>query len=293
MDFAARLKVYRTNAKLSQEQLAEKLHVSRQAITKWETGRGLPDMENLISVAKLLDVSIDELIYGGVRSELTRGFKYESKIEYDLDEVKHFDLVVEAAKNIKLRGYDGEKLHVSLMSDEIANLARLLKIKLDDQKKILDLTLKKDKALTIATLQENLFVEILLPKEYLGSVELQSKADSITITDLKQTHLELGGKLHEINLEDLNGRVEIDCNTDLKINCANSKGRLEINQIKASSILHLSEELKIQALVSGMKNQIFFATKGSPSDDFSSESPDLTIELNGLKSELIIDRGVI
>ena len=293
MDFAARLKVYRTNAKLSQEQLAEKLHVSRQAITKWETGRGLPDMENLISVAKLLDVSIDELIYGEVRSELTRGFKYESKIEYDLDEVKHFDLVVEAAKNIKLRGYDGEKLHVSLMSDEIANLARLLKIKLDDQKKILDLTLKKDKALTIATLQENLFVEILLPKEYLGSVELQSKADSITITDLKQTHLELGGKLHEINLEDLNGRVEIDCNTDLKINCANSKGRLEINQIKASSILHLSEELKIQALVSGMKNQIFFATKGSPSDDFSSESPDLTIELNGLKSELIIDRGVI
>lgn len=293
MDFAARLKVYRTNAKLSQEQVAEKLHVSRQAITKWETGRGLPDMENLISVAKLLDVSIDELIYGEVRSELTRGFKYESKIEYDLDEVKHFDLVVEAAKNIKLRGYDGEKLHVSLMSDEIANLARLLKIKLDDQKKILDLTLKKDKALTIATLQENLFVEILLPKEYLGSVELQSKADSITITDLKQTHLELGGKLHEINLEDLNGRVEIDCNTDLKINCANSKGRLEINQIKASSILHLSEELKIQALVSGMKNQIFFATKGSPSDDFSSESPDLTIELNGLKSELIIDRGVI
>ena len=293
MDFAARLKVYRTNAKLSQEQVAEKLHVSRQAITKWETGRGLPDMENLISVAKLLDVSIDELIYGEVRSELTRGFKYESKIEYDLDEVKHFDLVVEAAKNIKLRGYDGEKLHVSLMSDEIANLARLLKIKLDDQKKILDLTLKKDKALTIATLQENLFVEILLPKEYLGSVELQSKADSITITDLKQTHLELGGKLHEINLEDLNGRVEIDCNTDLKINCANSKGRLEINQIKASSILHLSEELKIQALVSGMKNRILFATKGSPSDDFSSESPDLTIELNGLKSELIIDRGVI
>ncbi|HHU62217.1 MAG TPA: helix-turn-helix domain-containing protein [Natronincola sp.] len=293
MDFAARLKVYRTNAKLSQEQVAEKLHVSRQAITKWETGRGLPDMENLISVAKLLDVSIDELIYGEVRSELTRGFKYESKIEYDLDEVKHFDLVVEAAKNIKLRGYDGEKLHVSLMSDEIANLARLLKIKLDDQKKILDLTLKKDKALTIATLQENLFVEILLPKEYLGSVELQSKADSITITDLKQTHLELGGKLHEINLEDLNGRVEIDCNTDLKINCANSKGRLEINQIKASSILHLSEELKIQALVSGMKNQIFFATKGSPSDDFSSESPDLTIELNGLKSELIIDLGSV
>lgn len=293
MDFAARLKVYRTNAKLSQEQLAEKLHVSRQAITKWETGRGLPDMENLISVAKLLDVSIDELIYGEVRSELTRGFKYESKIEYDLYEVKHFDLEVEAAKNIKLRGYDGEKLHVSLMSDEIANLSRLLKIKLDDQKKILDLTLKKDKALTIATLQENLFVEILLPKEYLGSVELQSKADSITITDLKQTHLELGGKLHEINLEGLNGRVEIDCNTDLKINCANSKGRLEINQIKASSILHLSEELKIQALVSGMKNQIFFATKGSPSDDFSSESPDLTIELNGLKSELIIDRGVI
>jgi len=46
MDFGDKLKQYRIKEGLSQEQLAEKIGVSRQAITKWETKRGLPDVEN-------------------------------------------------------------------------------------------------------------------------------------------------------------------------------------------------------------------------------------------------------
>ena len=45
MNFGDSLKKIRTNQGLSQEQLAEKIGVSRQAITKWETNRGLPDVE--------------------------------------------------------------------------------------------------------------------------------------------------------------------------------------------------------------------------------------------------------
>ena len=48
MDFGDKLKQYRLKEGLSQEQLAEKIGVSRQAITKWETKRGLPDVENMI-----------------------------------------------------------------------------------------------------------------------------------------------------------------------------------------------------------------------------------------------------
>ena len=46
----------------SQEQLAELLHVSRQAITKWESGNGMPDINNLKGIADLFDVTIDSLI---------------------------------------------------------------------------------------------------------------------------------------------------------------------------------------------------------------------------------------
>lgn len=62
MTFSEKLKEARKNAGLSQEQLAEKLCVSRQAVTKWETGRGLPDVENIKAISLLLNVSIDYLL---------------------------------------------------------------------------------------------------------------------------------------------------------------------------------------------------------------------------------------
>lgn len=51
-----------TEQHLSQKELAEKLEVSRQAIAKWETNRGIPDIENLKRIAQVFDVSIDYLV---------------------------------------------------------------------------------------------------------------------------------------------------------------------------------------------------------------------------------------
>lgn len=62
MTFSEKLKEARKNSGLSQEQLAEKLCVSRQAVTKWETGRGMPDIENMKAISSLLNVSIDYLL---------------------------------------------------------------------------------------------------------------------------------------------------------------------------------------------------------------------------------------
>ena len=53
MNFAEKLKTLRKEKGISQEALAEKINVSRQAITKWETGLGLPDIENLIAISSL------------------------------------------------------------------------------------------------------------------------------------------------------------------------------------------------------------------------------------------------
>jgi transcriptional regulator with XRE-family HTH domain len=65
MTFGEKLKSARKNVGLTQEQLAEKLMVSRQAITKWESDKGMPDIENLKQLSKLLNVSIDYLLDDG------------------------------------------------------------------------------------------------------------------------------------------------------------------------------------------------------------------------------------
>ena len=62
MTFGTKLKQARQNAKLSQEQLAEKLCVSRSTVAKWETDKGMPDIDNLMAIAKALDVSLDYLL---------------------------------------------------------------------------------------------------------------------------------------------------------------------------------------------------------------------------------------
>lgn len=57
-------KIYelRKKSALSQEQLAEQLGVSRQAISKWESGKAVPETETLISISDFFDVSLDYLI---------------------------------------------------------------------------------------------------------------------------------------------------------------------------------------------------------------------------------------
>ena len=62
MTLADKLKEARKNAGLTQIELAEKLCVSRQAITKWESGKGIPDVDNLRTLSKVLNVSIDFLL---------------------------------------------------------------------------------------------------------------------------------------------------------------------------------------------------------------------------------------
>lgn len=62
MTFGKKIKEARKQNGLSQEELAKKLCVSRPAITKWESDRGMPDIENLKMISKLFDVSIDYLV---------------------------------------------------------------------------------------------------------------------------------------------------------------------------------------------------------------------------------------
>ena len=71
MTFGEKLKEARHGARLSQEELAVRIGVSRSAIAKWETDKGLPDIQNLKIIASVLDVSIDHLLHDGTKLELS------------------------------------------------------------------------------------------------------------------------------------------------------------------------------------------------------------------------------
>ena len=65
MTLGEKLKEARKQAGLSQEQLSEKLGISRSAVAKWETDKGIPDVDNLKALSKLLNVSVDYLLDDG------------------------------------------------------------------------------------------------------------------------------------------------------------------------------------------------------------------------------------
>lgn len=56
------LKIFRKKNGYTQEQIAEKIGVSRQAIAKWENGDAMPDVENIIALADLYEVTVDSLV---------------------------------------------------------------------------------------------------------------------------------------------------------------------------------------------------------------------------------------
>jgi transcriptional regulator with XRE-family HTH domain len=62
LEFNEKLQQLRKKNNLTQEQLAEQLYVSRTAISKWENGKGYPNIESLKSIASLFSVTIDELL---------------------------------------------------------------------------------------------------------------------------------------------------------------------------------------------------------------------------------------
>ena len=62
MEFGEKIQKLRNEKKWTQEQLAEKLYISRTAVSKWESGKGYPNIDSLKDIAKLFNKTIDELL---------------------------------------------------------------------------------------------------------------------------------------------------------------------------------------------------------------------------------------
>ncbi len=81
MEFSEQIKMIRRRSKLTQEELAKKLNVSRQAVSNWENNRNLPDLEMLIKISSVFEISLDQLILGDAKMN-----KMTEKLIKDTDE---------------------------------------------------------------------------------------------------------------------------------------------------------------------------------------------------------------
>lgn len=84
MEIGKQIKKYRTNIKLSQEALAERIFVSRQTVSNWENDKNYPDMKSLLLLSSLFNVSLDILVKGDLE-EMKREIKREDIAKFEKD----------------------------------------------------------------------------------------------------------------------------------------------------------------------------------------------------------------
>ena len=283
-----RIRELRKQAKLSQEMMAEKIGVSRQAITKWETGLGVPDIENLAAIADLFKLSLDELMGRDIEHEtLAKDYLYESVTEYDIDGKKDFDISFMGANKLKLYAYEGEKVKVILLSDTISDIQNELKTKIDDIKRKIDIDIKRVGNLSETVAKNELTIKILIPQLYMGEVDLNGNTNILELKNLELDNIEFGGKSKEITLENIKSHIEIDTNEDAKLYVKNVEGALDINQLSATSKLYIASTDEFGFVTKGVLNKVLCKQDMLNIKEVS-EEPKLVIELNGIKSELSI-----
>jgi len=283
-----RIRELRKQAKLSQEMMAEKIGVSRQAITKWETGLGVPDIENLVAIADLFKLSLDELMGRDIEHEtLAKDYLYESVTEYDIDGKKDFDISFMGANKLKLYAYEGEKVKVILLSDTISDIQNELKTKIDDIKWKIDIDIKRVGNLSETVAKNELTIKILIPQLYMGEVELNGNTNILELKNLELDNIEFDGKSKEITLENIKSHIEIDTNEDAKLYVKNVEGALDINQLSATSKLYIASTDEFGFVTKGVLNKVL-CKQDTLNIKEVSEEPKLVIELNGIKSELSI-----
>ena len=289
MNFSDKLKEIRKKEGISQEQLAEKIGVTRQAITKWETGKGLPDVENMVIIAEIFKTTIDELLMDSVTKKIPETSVYTSETIYDIDCEKHFDVNIGSATAIMLSSGDDEKLHVKLSSETLENLDSMFKIKLDDKKNKLDVFCLNRNKLSRYEAEESLTVEIIIPNKYTDVCEIAAGVKLLAISNLHLNRLEYDGEAEQVVISDSSGSLEFTGKTDYEITVDKITGRLDINQWKAKAVIHIPEENMVNVINKGRKCNVYYVKEGKAAECENAIDSENEISISGIFSELVMD----
>lgn len=289
MKLSEKIKSLRKGAGLSQEEFGARLNVSRQAITKWESGEGLPDIGNLLLLSRMFKISIDDLL-SEEKALAEKLFLYESRVAYDMETLRDFDIHLGCAAEVSLAGNDGEKLEIVCSSNDIADLSGLVKMKVDDEGRSADVRLKLRDGITETLCREALHIDISLPQRYVHKVEVTARTGKLSVRHLTYDSFEFGGKAETILLSEIKGETELDVNADVVIQADSFSGEISLNQIGAVSSLHVPSGKPLATRTRGIRTRILC----NRPELIDPEAEDV-IELNGLKSELtlVFDGGTV
>lgn len=289
MDFGDKLKQYRLKEGLSQEQLAEKIGVSRQAITKWETKRGLPDVENMIILAEIFKLTLDELVLEEVKKQEEKPTVFESETVYDIDIQKHFDINIGGARTITLKTGADEKIHILLSSETLSELGSLFKVKLDEKKNKLDVELINKKGVSRFEAQESVDITLLLPERFTEHTEVSASVKELYLEDLRLSRLEYDGDAEKVYIRDTDGSLEFTSKTDYEIFVSGNCTNLDVNQFKAKTVVNLKNADNYKLLNNGRKCTLITRKNGETVEFSVNENAENTISISGLFSELIVE----
>ncbi|MGE1027484.1 helix-turn-helix domain-containing protein [Bacillus sp. GMs2/2] len=92
MNLGSQLKWFRQSKNFSQEDVAQKVGVTRQAVYKWENNKSYPDIDNLILLSELYEVTIDELIKESENA--SENLDKKNKDEYEKDDENDFGFFI-------------------------------------------------------------------------------------------------------------------------------------------------------------------------------------------------------
>ena len=276
MTIGEKIKNLRASKGLSQNELAEKLGVSRQAVTKWESDSGAPDIDNIIAISDLFKISIDSL----VRNE----FKcFSSIIQYDIETTKDFELDITPSKSLSIEGHDSEKIRIEMSSDTISDLDSDLKVSVDDSRHNISIRVGRKNDLTDSECREDLIIRILLPRKFINHVELKTDTEELRFCGFTTKNMEFNGSAKTVVLKDVHGQAEMDVRSDCTFLVYDLDGSLDINQVEKSSILRIPKDVKFNAVNAGRKCELDISKKLTP----NAKCEDV-IEFNGSKSALSI-----
>lgn len=126
MTFSEKLYALRTQYGYSQESLAEKLGVSRQAISKWELGTAMPDTEKIITISDTLDVSIDSLLKDNIK--LNENESLDRVVIKFLSSAQDMDVISKELLDIVKDGVidDEEKVRMDGIIDTLDAIASII-----------------------------------------------------------------------------------------------------------------------------------------------------------------------
>lgn len=275
MLFNEKLKMLRKQNNLTQEELAEKLYVSRQAITKWESGDGTPDIENLKQISIVFNTTIDELIKEDINVTIENREQYTYIEELEIDHTKHFDIHICKIYELNILPNTQEIVKIELLSNKEGNLEESFKIKFDDLYNRLDIDIKNKKQV------EDVIINMYLPEKYIEEIELNSKIKILNISNLEMNKLEYDGDLKYLNVKNSKGKIVLNTTKcDIEANYDKLDGILEVNTTNSTARVEIPRETKYKTVLKGIKNEFV--------NSIDTEDSQNIIELNGINSKLII-----